>query len=200
MSPDRPTLTVATALAAYPPDALRTYALSDIDQLTPVRLPDIVDGEPRTRMMLARELAIDATIFGLPSVLQYGQMYEQAIDASHPRWVGFNQFAHDDDLAGPGYEAFKTPNVDTLYSNAWLDLTGGPKVIDIPAFGSRYYTLHFLDMYSNSSNLSLRTAGPPAHRFLGRRSVGRRGPPQATLSVRDAICVDPSPSLLGRWP
>jgi hypothetical protein len=60
----------------------------------------------------------------------------------------------------------KTPNVDTLYSNAWLDLSGGPVVVDVPPIPDRYYTLQVVDMYGNSTNLSSRTIGSGGGRFF----------------------------------
>jgi hypothetical protein len=73
---------------------------------------------------------------------------------------------HQRELATPNFSAFKTPNVDTLYSNAWLDLTKGPALIDIPPIRDRYSTLNFQDMYANPTNLSSRTVGPDGGRFL----------------------------------
>ena len=118
------------------------------------------------RQTLAHELATDATIWGYASALQYVQLYQQAVDKSSPSYTGFDTFLHQRNLADPSFSTFRTPNVDTLYSNAWLDLTQGPALIEIPAFGSRYYTLNFLDMYSNATNISLRTWGGTAGRFV----------------------------------
>jgi hypothetical protein len=145
-----------------------------------------VDRHGRGRIATTRSLAFDAVIYGLPSVMQYAQMHAQAVNDRDPRHVGFNRFSHDSELAGPGYEAFKTPNADTLYSNAWLDLTQGPVVVDVPAFGTRYYTLHFLDMYSNSTNLSLRTVGGHARRFLVAPCGWQGSVPPATTLFRVA--------------
>ncbi len=111
-------------------------------------------------------LATDATIYGLPSVFQYAQLYEQAVDVSSASYTGFNRFLHQRDIATPEFAAFKTPNVDTLYSNAWLDLSGGPAIIEVPPIEDRYYTLQFVDMYGNSTNLSSRTVGPGGGRFF----------------------------------
>lgn len=114
----------------------------------------------------ARHAAHEAAVFGLPAVLIYRQMHAQAIDASAPGFVGFNRFAHERNLAGPGYEAFKTPNADTLYSNAYLDLTGGPVLLEVPATNGRYFTANFLDMFGNATNISARTQGTTGGRFL----------------------------------
>jgi hypothetical protein len=143
-----------------------SYDLSRVDQTAFEDRADLQPNEPSIRRALARAMATDAVIFGLPSVYQYAQLYDQAVDRSSPSWTGFNVFRHQRELATPEFALFKTPNVDTLYSNAWLDLTHGPARLKIPAMGERYYTLQFLDMYANATNLSSRTVGPSGGDFL----------------------------------
>ena len=41
-------------------------------------------------------------------------------------------------------------NVDTLYSLAYLDLEKEPVVLQVPPISGRYFTLQFLDAYSNN--------------------------------------------------
>lgn len=151
---------------AYPEQSVPSYPLSLVDQFEPIAQEDIVPAVPADLRRLSRLLAADATVYGLPAAYQYAEMHQQAVDTGSPRYTGFNAFAHDRELASPGYAAFKTPNADTLYSNAWLDLSAGPVLLDIPELGSRYYTVNFLDMYSNATNLSTRTVGPSGGRFL----------------------------------
>ena len=81
------------------------------------------------------------------------------------RWV--NQFTHTTRLLGPDDREVVSPNNDTLYSNAWLDLGDGPVLIDSPDMGERYWTLGLLDAWTN----------PFA--YIGRRTTGNRA--QRTL-------------------
>ncbi len=144
----------------------RGYDLSDVDQFQVEARPDVAPKHPESRSAHARRLAADAVIYGLPSVYQYAQMVVQAVDQSSRTYTGFDRWLHQRDVATPEFDAFKTPNVDTLYSNAWLDLTEGPALVHIPPIRARYYTLHFLDAYSNATNLSSRTVGPDGGDFL----------------------------------
>ena len=71
----------------------------------------------------------------------------QAGPESTWRWV--NLFGHTRRLLGPADRRVVTPNNDTLYTNAWLDLSEGPLLIHTPDTGSRYYVLGFLDFWTN---------------------------------------------------
>ncbi len=144
----------------------RGYELTDIDQFQMDGRPDVVPVDPEARTSYARMLAMDATIYGLPSVYQYAQMYVQAVDPASPTFTGFDTWLHQRDVSTPEFDAFKTPNVDTLYSNVWLDLTEGPALLTLPPIRDRYFTLHFLDAYANSTNLSSRTVGSDGGEFL----------------------------------
>jgi hypothetical protein len=35
-----------------------------------------------------------------------------------------------------------------LYSNAWLDVSTGPLLLNVPDMGNRYYVLQFLDYFT----------------------------------------------------
>jgi hypothetical protein len=55
-----------------------------------------------------------------------------------------------------------TPNNDTLYSSAWLDLRGSAWLLSLPDTGDRYYSAALMDMYTNN------------FACLGRRTTGTR--------------------------
>lgn len=144
----------------------RIYATNQITQFQLPRLPDVVPSDPAARRTWAKALAFDAALYGTASVLEYVQLYQQAVDTKAAGYTGFNRFAHGRELAAPGYKAFKSPNADTLYSNAWLDLRAGPVLFTVPDTKGRYYTANFIDMYANASNIGARTHGTRAGRYL----------------------------------
>jgi hypothetical protein len=53
-------------------------------------------------------------------------------------------------LTTPAVQTVVSPNNDTAYTVAWLDLTSGPIVINVPDSGGRFYTFQFLDAFTNA--------------------------------------------------
>jgi hypothetical protein len=53
-------------------------------------------------------------------------------------------------LAGPQVHTVVSPNVDTAYTVAWLDLTTGPVVVSVPDTAGRFYTFQFGDAFTNA--------------------------------------------------
>ena len=84
---------------------------------------------------------------------------------SGQRWC--NLFTHERNLLTAGKSRVVMPNNDTLYANAWIDLSHGPLVISVPATGSRYYVLGFLDYFTNPfAHVGTRTTGNGAGEVL----------------------------------
>nr|WP_312007182.1 DUF1254 domain-containing protein [Nocardioides alcanivorans] len=134
------------------------HDLREVDLLAARPVPDVAWADPDAEV--TRGLARDAIVYGLPAALQYANLYRSVLRPGAPR--RFNEWHHDRQLATPTYAEFRTPNVDTLYSTAWLDLSRGPVELEVPAMGERYYTVNLLDVHSNAVNLSTRTLGPGA--------------------------------------
>jgi len=106
-------------------------------------------------------LAEDAAIWGLPLV-QTGR-YLQLADS---RGIRRNQFYLNQRLATPALK-IPGPNVDTLYGVAWLDLSKGPVVLDVPDTHGRYYAIQLMDAYENSfAYVGRRTTGTGAGTYV----------------------------------
>src|SRR5262249_50104063 len=60
-----------------------------------------------------------------------------------------NQFTHMRAFPDDTFTDVVSPNVDTLYSQAWLDLDREPIVLALPDMGTRYYTMQMLDGWTN---------------------------------------------------
>jgi hypothetical protein len=80
------------------------------------------------------------------------------------------QFAHIAEFPSAEFKAVVRPNFDTLYSSAWLDLSGGPVIVSLPATGGRYYLLPVYDMWTDVFTApGWRTTGTgPQHHALRR--------------------------------
>ena len=58
-------------------------------------------------------------------------------------------------------------NNDTVYSFAQLDLGAGPRLLQVPEVGGRYYVLQFVDAWTNNfAYLGTRATGPGPGRYL----------------------------------
>ena len=90
-----------------------------------------------------RDIAEEAYIYGLPIVMNYAVMYSYAVDKTSPQFKApFNQLHNEARVLTPADTVIVTPNSDTPYSMAWLDLRAEPVVITVPAVDKkRYYSV-----------------------------------------------------------
>jgi hypothetical protein len=93
----------------------------------------------------AYSVGVQAYIYAYPLVLM-----DTTQRVSLSRGVPVNHFAHIVNLSTPASRVVVYPNVDTLYSSAWLDLTKGPQTLHVPEMHGRYYTMQFMDAYSDN--------------------------------------------------
>ena len=66
----------------YPAFQTPSYRLDRATQFSPTPRADILPRDSTARTLFARGLAADAAIYGMPAVLQYREMYRQAMDQS----------------------------------------------------------------------------------------------------------------------
>ena len=117
----------------------------------------------------ARSIAKDAYIYGVPMVAQYKTMYAFSIDKGTPQYKGpFDSILNIARVFTPDDTAFVTPNSDTPYSFAGLDLRAEPVVITIPKMEkSRYFVFQLMDLYTfNFAYIGSRTTGNDGGTYL----------------------------------
>ncbi|GMG86705.1 DUF1254 domain-containing protein [Biformimicrobium ophioploci] len=60
-----------------------------------------------------------------------------------------NRFSHIQSFPDHTFRNVVRPNNDTLYSIAWLDLSTGPLVLDVPDTAGRQYVMPLMDIWTN---------------------------------------------------
>jgi hypothetical protein len=94
-----------------------------------------------------KAIAEEGFVYGLPIVMNYAVMYEYAVDKTGSQFKApFNQINNEARVFTYKDTAVITPNSDTPYSIAWLDLRAEPIVLSVPAVErSRYYSVMLCD-------------------------------------------------------
>jgi len=117
----------------------------------------------------ATAIAKEAFIYGYPMVVNYGTMFEFAIDKNQSQYKApFNQIWNSANVFTPQDTAIVTPNSDTPYSFLWADLRAEPLVLGVPQVeGKRYYSLQFIDLYTyNFAYVGTATTGNGEGKYL----------------------------------
>jgi hypothetical protein len=104
-----------------------------------------------------------AFVYGYPIVLMDETKQQMLI--KEPRMV--NQFVHRAQFPNHRFRDVVRPNVDTLYSVAWLDLSYEPLVLTVPDTQGRYYVMPFMDAWTNVfASVGKRETGTLAGEYL----------------------------------
>ena len=99
--------------------------------------------------------AMEAFIYTLPMV-EVARVRARLLGAGLPAGRFFGQGA----LATPDARTVTTPNNDTIYATAFIDLSNGPATLTVPPLGARYASFAIMDMVSdNIAVLGTRTTG-----------------------------------------
>ena len=134
------------------------------------------------RLPSQRSAAIPTALPDTPAVEQlrrayqfafpvYEMMRTRAVTLSKARAHGIdgiNQLFVRKTLADANTRDVTTPNNDTLYASAWLDLSGGPVRFNTPPLSKRYYSAALMNLFTdNVAVVGTRTVG------ASRNSAGR---------------------------
>ena len=117
----------------------------------------------------ARAIAKEAWLYAYAPLQGYQTLWNQTQNKAFPGYVGgFNQFRHYARSATPADTDIVTPNNDTPYSWAWLDLRAEPIVLTLPAVPApRYYVNQWFDLYThNFAYTGVRSTGRQAGTYL----------------------------------
>src|SRR5215472_14465708 len=99
---------------------------------------------------LANDAAIEAYIYGYPLVLMdlTRQVMTNVPRASQDA-APVNQLGNKRKFPEPTDTAVVSPNADTLYSFAFLDLAHEPMILSVPEMGQRYFLMQMMDAWTN---------------------------------------------------
>lgn len=82
-------------------------------------------------------------------------------------WAPMNSFFHSSVLSNPSYQSGGSPNCDTLYSTAWVDLAKEPLVLSVPEITDRFYNIEMASLDSdNFAYVGTRATGTQAGHYL----------------------------------
>ncbi len=165
-TPSRPAVALIAALiAALPLSPLGSLAA------TPVSAPvaSSPSQAPAPSPAEARAIAKEAWLYAYAPLQGYQTLWNQTQNKAFPGYVGgFNRFRHYSRSATPADKDIVTPNNDTPYSWAWLDLRTEPIVLSLPAVPApRYYVNQWFDLYThNFAYTGVRSTGRGAGTYL----------------------------------
>jgi hypothetical protein len=100
----------------------------------------------KAREQFAFSLGVLAYIYGFPLV-RMEQIRQQSLAQAG---VMVNEFRHRRRLSTPQDRTVVSPNNDTAYSSAWLDLSIEPMILHTPKSKGRYCSYAFYDAFTNN--------------------------------------------------
>jgi hypothetical protein len=122
-------------------------------------------GDPNWREEWAYSLGVQAYAYTFPWYYNQLLLWKWTTQPPpHDRTpsMPLNSFWHSRYLTDASYTDGGSPNNDTLYSVAWLDLSQGPVVLSIPDTGDRYYSIVLMGF--NGDNYD----------YIGKRNTGTK--------------------------
>lgn len=135
----------------------------------------------------ARAIAREAYIYGFPLVDGYRIQYAYHVDRNNPEFKApWNEIRNMPRVFTSEDKAVQTPNSDTPYSMAGLDLRAEPIVITLPPIEKkRYFSVQLIDSYThNFAYLGSRTTGNDGGSYL---IAGPRWKGAKPKGVKEAI-------------
>lgn len=116
----------------------------------------------------AREIAIDAYVYGYPLVtMEMTRRVMTNVAKPSKTRAPMGQFVRAREYPDASFRDVTAPNADTLYTTAWLDLEKEPWVLSIPDMAERYFLFPMLDGWTDVFQVpGKRTTGGIPQRYL----------------------------------
>src|ERR1051325_1256225 len=160
-------------------------------------------GELHWEEQYAYTLGMQAYVYGFPwvylSFLRWlwttagGKALQKAQGLTLP-WAPINTFFTSPNLASPKTATGGSPNCDTLYSVAWLDVKEEPIVISVPEVTDRFYCLEMACIDSdNFAYVGTHVTGTAAANYL---IAGPGWDGEAPRDVLDVLPRSRTPTIL----
>ena len=112
-----------------------------------------------------RAIAAEGYIYGYPMVDGYRVQYAYFENQTHPEYKGsWNHLVNIPRVYTAEDRAIVSPNSDTPYSLAGMDLRGEPLVLTVPPIDpARYFSIQLIDAYTHNFD------------YIGSRTTGNQG-------------------------
>jgi hypothetical protein len=113
-------------------------------------------------------IAEEAYVFSFPIQMGYRAAFGMFMAAGAPSYRGpLNQLHSDPQTLDHTFREVISPNADTPYSMAGLDLRAEPQVFEVPEVTDRYYVMQFEDLFgTNPYYVGTRATGTSAGSYL----------------------------------
>ena len=110
---------------------------------------------------------IEAYIYGYPLVtMELTRRVSTNVAAPEARRAPMGQFAKARSYPDASYKTVTAPNADTLYTQAWIDVSKEPWIVGIPDLDGRYALFPFLDGWTTVFQVpGKRTTGTEAQTY-----------------------------------
>ena len=127
----------------------------------------VADERPSPGAIEAIGIAVDAYIYGYP-LLTLDTVRKQQTNVAKPdaQHAPMGQMIRMRSYPAVDNHCCAAPNADTLYTEAWLDVSKEPWIFGIPDMGERYYIMPMLDGWSEVFEVAgSRTTGGKAQTY-----------------------------------
>jgi hypothetical protein len=116
----------------------------------------------------AAGIAVEAYVYGYPLVtMDQTRRVMTNVSVAEDKRAPMGQFANMTSYPSASFREVTAPNANTLYSNAWLDLSREPYVLSLPDAQGRYYLMPMLSAWSNVFfSPGKRTTGTEAQQYV----------------------------------